>query len=237
MPAHYKIWEIAASGRPARAEAGSRQLRQRQKVKKKRKRMGWRQTGGKRRFEHQVTAPCQFKEQESKVRNTKFPSLSTLRDVQQGRQPLLVRDQCFYTAPCLEEAVSSLFIFFFSIFSLFFLSSIYSYLTPSLSFRSHFSVSVPASYQTWSINFAGHLIWLHSVTQPALKEAVERGGKKRLLKKKLFSSLADRETDRLTDSRLRFYRLAKDSILRHRKKTSRADCEHDQRLRWELSAS
>lgn len=138
---------------------------------------------------------------------TKFSSLSTLRDAQQESSFSSSGTSVFTRRRVWRKMfLSMFFFFFFNLLAAFFLSSICPYLTPSLSFRSHFSVSVPASYQTRSINLAGHLIWLLSVTRPALKEVGEG-------KKKPFSS----RTDRQTDTRLRFYRLAEDSILRHRK--------------------
>lgn len=131
---------------------------------------------------------------------TKCSSLSTLRDAQQESSLSSSGNSVFTRCPGCRKLFLCCLSFFFSISLLFFfLSSIFSYLTPSLAFRSHFSISVHASYQTWSINFAGHLIWLHSVTQQALKEAVEVEKKFKKKKKNLSRpSQTERQTDGLT---------------------------------------
>lgn len=158
--------------------------------------------------------------------NTEFSSLSTLRDAQQESSFSSSGTSVFTRRRIWRKMFLSMFFFFFSICSvLFFLSSICPYLTPSLSFRSHFSVSVPASYQTRSINLAGHLIWLLSVTRPALKEVGE-GKKKTFL-------VPHRQTDRHTPALLQIGRGFNPAP----QKSVPGDCERDQRLRWELSGS
>lgn len=124
--------------------------------------------------------------------NSKFSSLSTLRDAQQESSFSSSGTSVFTPRRVWRKMFLRMFFFFFfsNLLAAFFLSSICPYLTPSLSFRSHFSVSVPASYQTRSINLAGHLIWLLSVTRPALKEVGE-GKKKTFL-------VPHRQTDRQT---------------------------------------